>query len=199
MCTKASRNNRHSREGGNPACGRDWIPAFAEMTQQGLVEAIKQRQRGVSLIEAVLFIVVVSIALVVVLKAFDIANQGSADPVLRRQSLAIAQSLLDEISFKPFGSAATDDVAQGGFAGPYTSANRQWFDDVDDYNDFAMDDGIRSLDNTALTALGNYQARVAVVAAAFGAVPASAGYRITVTVTDPSGAQLALEGYRANY
>jgi hypothetical protein len=29
----------------------------------------------------VLFIVVVSVALVVVLKAFDIANQGSADPL----------------------------------------------------------------------------------------------------------------------
>jgi len=155
-------------------------------------------QHGVSLIEVVLFIVVVSVALVVVLKAFDIANQGSADPVLRRQSLAIAQSLLDEISFKPFGDAATDDIAQGGFAGPYTNANRQFFDDVDDYNGFSMN-GIRSLDNTAVTGLSNYQVSIAVVAAAFGSVPASAGYRIAVTVTDPSGRQLALEGYRANF
>ena len=37
--------------------------------------------------EVVLFIVVVSVALVAVLKAFDLANVGSADPVLRRQSL----------------------------------------------------------------------------------------------------------------
>lgn len=153
---------------------------------------------GVSLIEAVLFIVVVSVALVVVLKAFDIANRGSADPVLRRQSLAIAQSLLDEISAKPFGDAASDDPAQGGFAGPYTSANRQWFDDVDDYNGFSMS-GIRSLDNSVLTGLSQYQAAVAVAAAAFGTVPAGAGWRITVTVTDPAGAQLALDGYRADY
>jgi len=104
-------------------------------------------QIGVSLIEAVLFIVVVSVALVVVLKAFDIANQGSADPLLRRQALAIAQSLLDEINQKPFGDSNTDDVAQGGFAGPYTSANRQWFDDVDDYDGFSMN-GIRRLDNS---------------------------------------------------
>jgi MSHA pilin protein MshD len=159
---------------------------------------IRRLQLGVSLIEAVLFIVVVSVALVVVLKAFDIANQGSADPVLRRQSLAIAQSLLDEISFKPFGDATTDDVAQGGFAGPYTSANRQYFDDVDDYNGFSMN-GIRSLDNSALAGLSNYQASVAVAAAAFGSVPVSAGYRIVVTVTDPSGRQLALTGYRANF
>jgi len=153
---------------------------------------------GVSLIEAVLFIVVVSVALVVVLKAFDIANRGSADPVLRRQSLAIAQSLLDEISAKPFGDADSDDPVQGGFAGPYTSVNRQWFDDVDDYNGFSMS-GIRSLDNSVLTGLSNYQAAVAVTAAAFGMVPAGAGWRITVTVTDPAGAQLALDGYRANY
>jgi len=59
--------------------------------------------------------------------------------------------------------------------------------------------GIRSLDNSALTGLGNYQASVAVAAAAFGSMPSSAGYRITVTVTDPSGRQLELAGYRANY
>lgn len=155
-------------------------------------------QRGVSLIEAVLFIVVVSVALVVVLKAFDIANQGSADPLLRRQALAISQSLLDEISYQPFGNANTDDVAQGGFAGPYTSANRHRFDDVDDYNGFSMN-GIRSLDNTELIGLNNYQVTVVVAAAAFGGVPSSDGKRITVTVTTPSGAQLALEGYRSNY
>ena len=153
---------------------------------------------GVSLIEAVMFIVVVSVALVVVLKAFDIANQGSADPLLRRQSMAIAQSLLDEITAKPFGSAATDVTADGYLAGPVTSATRASADDVDDYNGFSMS-GISRLDNTLLTGLSNYRVSVAVVAAAFGTVPASAGWRITVTVTDPSGAQLALDGYRANY
>lgn len=156
----------------------------------------RRYQLGVSLIEAVMFIVIVSVALAVVLKAFDIANQGSADPLLRRQSLAIAQSLLDEIGYQPFGDASTDDVAQGGFAGPYTSANRQRFDDVDDYNGFSMS-GIRSLDNTELIDLNNYQVIVTVAAAAFGSVPSSDGKRITVTVTDPSGAQLTLDGYRA--
>lgn len=157
-----------------------------------------RRMLGVSLIEAVLFIMVVSVALVVVLKVFDLANQGSADPLLRRQALAIAQSLLDEICAKPFGDAASDDVAQGGFAGPYTSANRQWFDDVNDYDGFSMS-GIRSLDNSPLTGLDRYQASVTVVAAAFGTLPSSAGYRISVTVIDPSGAQIALDAYRADY
>lgn len=149
-------------------------------------------QCGVSLIEAVLFIVVVSVALVVVLKAFDVANQGSADPVLRRQSLAIAQSLLDEISAKDFANPG------GGYAGPYNTATRSRFDDVMDYNGFVMN-GITSLDNVAVAGLNGYRVGVVVAAAAFGTVPATDGYRISVTVTDPSGAQLALDGYRANY
>jgi MSHA pilin protein MshD len=50
-----------------------------------------------------------------------------------------------------------------------------------------------------VTGLSGYSANIAVTAAAFGSVPSSAGWRINVTVTDPSGQQLALEGYRANY
>ena len=148
-------------------------------------------QAGVSLIEAVLFIVVVSVALVVVLKAFEVANRGSADPVLRRQSLAIAQALLDEISDMNFSSS-------GGFAGPYNVASRSQFDAVTDYNGFTLN-GISDLSGTAVPGLSGYSASVAVTAAAFGNVSASNGYRISVSVTDPSGQTLTLDGYRANY
>jgi MSHA pilin protein MshD len=127
-----------------------------------------------------------------VLKAFDVANQGSADPVLRRQALAIAQSLLDEISGKDFANPP------GGFAGPYNAATRSQFDDVMDYNNLSLSP-ISDLTGTAVSGLSGYTASVAVAAAAFGSVPSSAGYRITVTVTNPAGAQLALDGYRAGY
>ncbi len=150
------------------------------------------RSHGVSLIEVILFMVVVSVALVVLLKAFNQAAVASADPVLRRQSLAIAQSLLEEISPKDF-SNPTD-----GYAGPYNAATRSQFDDVMDYNGLLLN-GISDLTGTAVTGLSGYSASVAVAAAAFGNVPADAGWRITVTVTDPSGQQLALDGYRANY
>lgn len=150
-------------------------------------------QRGVSMIEAVMFIVVVSVALVVVLKAFDIANQGSADPILRRQSLAIAQSLLDEIGYKDFANPSP-----GGYAGPYNAATRSQFDDVMDYNGLPLS-GISDLSGTTVVGLSGYRASVAVVAAAFGSVPSTAGYRITVTVTDPANNTLTLDGYRANY
>jgi MSHA pilin protein MshD len=149
----------------------------------------------------VLFIVVVSVALVVVLKAFDIANQGSADPILRRQSLAIAQAMLDEVSAKEFGSAATDVTADGYTAGPVNSANRSTADDVNDYDGYDQT-GITDLSNVALIGLEHYRVRVNVASIAsneLGTVPVAAGYHITVTVTDPAGNDLTLEGYRANY
>jgi MSHA pilin protein MshD len=155
-------------------------------------------QQGFSLVEVILFILVVSLALAVTVQAFNLANRASADPMLRRQSLAIAQALMDEISYKPFGSGATDDPTQGGFAGPYTAANRSRFDDVNDYDGFVMN-GISSLDNLPLAGLGNYRVQVSVAQGAFGAVPASAGFLITVTVTDPAGQSLSLSGYRADY
>ncbi len=151
------------------------------------------KEAGFSLIEAILFIVVVSVALAAVLQAFNQAAVASADPVLRRQSLAIAQSLLDEISFKAFSPPSP-----GGFAGPYNAATRSQFDAVPDYNGLTLN-GISDLSGTALAGLAGYTARISVAAAAFGSVPAAAGWRITVTVTDPAGRQIALDGYRANY
>jgi MSHA pilin protein MshD len=158
-------------------------------------------QQGVSLIEAVLFIVVVSVALVVVLKTFDIANQGSVDPLIRRQALAIAQAMLDEISAKPFGSAATDVTADGYTAGPVNSATRANADDIDDYDGYDQT-GITTLSNAPLTGLENYQVHVDVdpiTSGELGTVPVADAFRITVTVTAPSGEQFVLAGYRANY
>lgn len=137
--------------------------------------------------------VVVSIALVVLLKAFNQAAVASADPVLRRQSLAIAQSLLEEISFKDFANPSP-----GGYTGPYNASTRGQFDDVMDYNGLALN-GLSDLSGTPIAGLSGYRADIAIAAAAFGAVPAGAGWRITVTVTDPAGQQFALDGYRANY
>lgn len=155
-------------------------------------------QAGFSLVEVIVFILVVGLALGVTVQAFNLANTASADPLLRRQALAIAQALLEEIRFQPFGSAATDDPAQGGFAGPYTAANRALFDDVDDYHGLTLN-GITTLDHTVVAGLEQYRASIAVAPAAFGGVPASAGLRITVTVTDPANRSLTLDAYRARY
>ncbi|MEW5893244.1 MAG: type II secretion system protein [Pseudomonadota bacterium] len=150
------------------------------------------RQSGVSLVELILFIVIVGIAVAAVLQVYGVTARANADPLLRRQSLAIAQALMEEIGHK----AAANPP--GGFAGPYTPANRWLFDDVLDYNGFSMA-GIADLTNVPISGLENYRLEVAVVSAAFGPVPISAGLRFTVTVTDPTGEPTVLEGYRASY
>ncbi len=153
---------------------------------------LRRSQCGISLIEIVIFILVIGIALAAVAQVFSITARANADPLLRRQALAVAQALMEEISYKEFSNPPN------GFTGPYTPVNRGKFDDVMDYNGFAMD-GIAYLDGTPIPGLGQYRVQIAVASTAFGPVPAPQGWRITITVTDPSGEELVLDGYRANY
>lgn len=59
-------------------------------------------QRGMTLIELVVFIVVVSVGLAGVLSVFNVVVKGSADPLVTKQALAVADSLLEEILLKDF-------------------------------------------------------------------------------------------------
>lgn len=157
-----------------------------------LVGEERRNQAGVSLVEVVLFILVIGIALAAVVNVFIVANRGSADPVLHRQALAIAQAFLDEIRGKDYANPP------GGYSGPYNAATRNLFDDVMDYHGYDQT-GITDLSNQPLTGLEGYRVRVAVAQAALGAVPLADGRRITVTVTDPAGTASVLEAYRADY
>src|SRR5487761_2063455 len=56
---------------------------------------IKSKQRGVSLIELIMFIVIISSALVGILSVMNIVSKNNADPVMHKQALAIAESLLE--------------------------------------------------------------------------------------------------------
>ena len=77
--------------------------------QSGVTQA--RRQLGVTLVELVVFMVIVSVALVGVLKVLDITNRGSADPLVRKQALSIAESLLLEIQQQPFTFCDPDDAS----------------------------------------------------------------------------------------
>jgi MSHA pilin protein MshD len=58
--------------------------------------------------------------------------------------------------------------------------------------------GITDLNNNA-TGLAGYAANVAITAEALGGVAAGSAVRITVTVTDPRGDAIAIDGYRTRY
>ena len=152
-----------------------------------------RRQAGISLVELILFIIIVSVGIVGILSVMNISSQHSADPMVRKQALAIAEALLEEIELKDFSNPS------GGFSGAATQANRAQFDDVSDYNGFATT-GIYPIDSlTAITVLSDYSVSASVDATAtLGGVGGGETKFITVTVTGP-GESITLSGYRTNY
>jgi len=152
-----------------------------------------RRQRGLSLVELVVSIVIISVGLAALLIAVTTATRSSADPMARKQTLAVAEALLEEIELKPFANPP------GGFVGAPTQANRPSFDDVSDYNGFSSA-GIFTLDGTPIAALANYNVTgVTVANSALGAIPAANAKLITVTVTGPGGEPITLAAYRTSY
>lgn len=156
--------------------------------------------RGFSLIEVIVFIMIVSIALVGVLSVMNFTTQHSADPLVRKQAIAVAESLLEEVSLHDFTKSA------GGFPGPYTQANRQSFDSIGDYNGFAPPGGIYPIDSvTPITGLTGYSVAVSVASADLGpaasliTAASNQAKLITVTVTGPDNVSVVLAGYRTAY
>jgi len=96
----------------------------------------------------------------------------------------------------PLGPETAASV--GGAEGRYASPR---FDNVSDYNGFAMVSGagIKDITNNAVAGLSGYSAGVVVQQSAFDIVPAAASLLITVTVTAPDGSKVVLDGYRTRY
>jgi MSHA pilin protein MshD len=147
---------------------------------------LRRRARGMTLMELILAIVVIGIGLTGVLVAFNQAVFHSADPMVRKQMLAIAEEMMEEVSLKSF-------AAQPGI--PVAGCGRTTHDDVADYNGYASA-GICDIDGNAIAALASYNLAVAVVA---GALPNGvAALRVTVTVTHGIET-LTLVGYRTGW
>ncbi len=144
------------------------------------------KQSGMTLIELVLAIVVISVGLTGVLAAFQYAVKGSADPLIRKQMLAVAEEMTEEITLKPITPAA--NVA------PVACA-RNTYNDIVDYNGYTTLN-VCDIDGTALPSLAGYGVRVEVSDATLNsAVPAK---RILVTVTRGTES-LSLTSYRTGW
>lgn len=151
----------------------------------GINQRFLKRQAGISLVELILFIIIVSVGIVGILSVMNITTQHSADPMVRKQALAIAEGMLEEILLKDY----TDP--DGSNAGE----TRPTFDDVDDYASYTST-GIETIDGTPIGALADYNVSVAVAASDLNGV--AEAKLITVTVTG-RGESIALSGYRTNY
>jgi MSHA pilin protein MshD len=186
-------------------------------------------EHGISLVELIVFIVIVGIAAAGVVGALSMATRASADPMIQKQALAIAEALLEEVQLQPFTYCDPDDPqaanAQSAAVGPtgcteaasvenlgaeatppYGPETRlsatNPYDNVNDYNGFPMT-GITDLTGAAIPGLENYAASVTVVTQALGTIPLASGdaVRITVTVDGPLGTntKVVLDGYRVRY
>ena len=143
---------------------------------------------GFTLVEMIVFIVIFLFAIAGILLVINTTVAQSAEPMVRKQSMAVAESMLEEVSLMP--------VAVGGWAGAASQANRANFDDVRDYNGYNSGGSVYKIYDpagTPTTGLNGFNVTVAVLSTALGGSPA---LRITVTVTDPRGVNYVLEGYR---
>jgi MSHA pilin protein MshD len=145
-----------------------------------------RRSRGFTLAELLLLIVVLAIGLGGIISVYVTTVAGSADPLVRKQAMAVAEAMMDEIMLQAY--------ADPGTAAPPTGP-RQLFDSVDDYATYTST-GVKDLAGGAVTGLGNFNVDVAVAGPATvnGAADAKL---ITVTVTGP-GLTFKLQGYKVN-
>lgn len=177
---------------------------------------IRQRRRdrhtGVTLIELVVSIVVISVGLAGILLVMNRNTSSSADPVVQHQAVAIAEAYLEEILAQDFcdpdnATPCTPPNAPGS-AGCQVcptpvEGSRSQYDNVCDYNN-VTDSPPVSLNQggTPINTLAGYTAAVRV--ATGDTLNGLAGnqcqvLRVDVTVTGPGGVSYTLSGYRTNY
>lgn len=150
--------------------------------------ALLQREQGMTLVELIVSMVIVSVALGGVLAVMNFTTGHSGDAMLLQQSIAIADAYMEEITLKNYTDPDTDG-----------EASRTLFDDVDDYNGL-VDSGAHNQNGNVINGLENYVVSVSVLPQNYGPIGGTvAGLKIDVSVTDPGGETLTLTGYRVNY
>ena len=184
------------------------------------------RDSGVTLIEMIVVIVILSIALTAITNLLGINTQKGAGTGLETKAIELAESLAGEIRSKRFdenspvsgvppcdgvsgGSACTASASLGLEAGeaasPYTRVN---FDDVDDYD--GVDEGSGSATgHDLLDVAGNQRSgyqnfRVQIAVSYSGNVAPRSGEltdskKVQLTITQPNGEALDFTFHVGNY
>jgi len=184
----------------------------------------RHRQSGISLIELIMFIVIVGAALAGILLVMNVTTSGSSNPVIHKQALAIAESLIEEVELMPFticdpndtnaATANTSADCTGGTNGPNDESKlplgpeagesrgslTQPYDNVSDYNGFSMAGAaITDIAGNPIGLVGNYSASVVVGTAGCAGIAFPNALAITVTVTGPDNQPVVLDGCRTRY
>jgi len=135
---------------------------------------VNRCQRGMTLVELVITIVIIGLAAAALFTAMATITARSADPMLRQQSLYIAEAYLETLLVADLASA------------PLISS---------------IDAPPRGMDNELIDELSGYRVTVTLDGDAKLGPPGSQtdATRIDVSVKDPAGQTLTLTGYRTDY
>lgn len=181
-----------------------------------------QGQRGISLVELIMFIVIVGIAVLGVMQVLGNTARNSPDPMLRKQALAIAEGMMEEIRLAHFSFCDGGDPAaeQPDTLSPadctvpenvgVESGNTRPYDNVNDYVIAFGTPATYSTDAAGNSFPNGYTASVTIqpdagLGPAGGKISADATpanmnvLRITVSVSYPGGNAIVLDGYRTRY
>lgn len=160
-----------------------------------------------------MFIIIVGVAVTGVLLTLTMTAKASADPLLQKQALSVAESLLDEIALRPITLCDPDGPdadglppmtcviaeAMGPEAGETRYSAASPFDNVNDYNGFSMTP-IRDAENNAVAGLANYTAAVTVANTAVTGVAGGDALLVTVRVTGPgNNPDISVSSVRIRY
>jgi len=165
--------------------------------------------KGISLIETVIAIVIISIAITGILTVFYNNAINGTKPALEIKAIELGQGLMDEIMFKRWD----EDSPLGGGQIPLSLANigtegetvRQNFDDLDDYNNYSDGTGSEPLKDSRgieLTGFTGFSRSVTVTFSKPTGTASSLGVnnykKITIRVTIPTGDSFVFTGTKTN-
>ena len=184
----------------------------------------RSREGGLSLIELIMFMVIISIAVMGVVQVMNLTVRASADPLMRKQALLIAESLLEEVELAHFTYCEpSDDNAETAInpgacgvaenVGPEiikgeTVLETRPFNNVNDYvKEFGtpkpmLNNGGNDLryvsGNTVATVMAAYTATLTITEETLGGILPGEVLHITVTVSFGKDS-VVLDGYRTRY
>jgi MSHA pilin protein MshD len=168
----------------------------------------RRAQSGLTLIEMIMFILIVGVALAAIVGVLNLTNKGSADPLRRKQALMIAEGLLEEVQLArftycdPSADKAGDENVKGSADcdvpenwGPEKGSvpqldNKRPFDNINDYvtapnaaaSPFSDTDGKLRDANDEFMHLDGYSATVTVTPESIGGIAVSSAASADVDV-----------------
>jgi MSHA pilin protein MshD len=151
----------------------------------------RDSQRGLSLVELIMFIIIVGVALTGALLGMNMMTEKSSGTLVQKQAQAAAESLLEEIEAHAYSGGSCSGTLGANQARSGVTA-------VCSYNGYYTTAGILDFYSNA-TVLSAYYVTppvqiVPITSGELGTVPAAV--RITVSVTNPASAVAVATGYR---